>query len=184
MPEYVRWREQGATYFFTVVAYRRRKLFNADLGRRLLKSAMVEVRNRWPFDMPASVLLPDHLHCIWTLPLEDDDFPVRWANTKRMFTQPYLRSGGRELAVTGDLHRHWQRGVWQPRYWEHMIRNDSDFKRHLDYIHYNPVKHGYVEQAGQWPYSTFGRLVALGEYHPGWGQGEPELLRNWHVPKE
>ena len=100
MPNYVRWRERGASYFFTVVTYRRRCLFNQPMARRLLKSAMVHVRRRHSFDMFACVLLPDHLHCLWTLPEHDDDFPMRWSSIKRLFTQAYLRCGGRSLPVS------------------------------------------------------------------------------------
>jgi len=86
MPNYVRWREHGASYFFTVVTCQRRPLFAESPARRLLRRAMVEVRRKWRFDMFACVLLPDHLPCLWTLPDDDDDFPIRWANIKRLFS--------------------------------------------------------------------------------------------------
>lgn len=146
MPNYVRWRDSGASYFFTVVTYRRRRLFDQPIARRVLNRAMVEVRKRYPFDMFACVLLPDHLHCLWTLPDNDDDFPVRWANIKRTFTQSYLRHGGRALPVSVNRATHHARGVWQPRYWEHRIRDEKDWHEHRDYIHLNPVKHEYVDE--------------------------------------
>jgi putative transposase len=173
MPNYVRWRENGATYFFTVVTYRRRQLLDKPMARRILRRAFVEVRRRWPFDMFACVLLPDHLHCVWTLPPEDDDFPVRWANIKRRFTQQYLRLGGTELAVSPDRRRHAERGVWQPRYWEHRIRDDRELYAYRDYIYLNPVKHGYVSDPAQWPWSSVHRHERLGWLPPGWTSSTP-----------
>jgi putative transposase len=126
MPSYIRWREDGAAYFFTLVTYHRRAVLAAAYARIILKRAMAAVRQRWLFHMPACVLLSDHLHCIWQLPEGDDDFPVRWANIKRLFTQRYLASGGCGAKVSPGLGRHRQRGVWQPRYWEHRIRYEED----------------------------------------------------------
>lgn len=101
--------------------------------------------------MFACVLLPDHLHCLWTLPEGDDDLPVRWANTKRRFTQEYLARGGVALPVSNNRQRHQERGVWQPRYWEHRIRYEQEHYAYRDYIHLNPVKHGYVRDPLDWP---------------------------------
>ena len=105
---------------------------------------MTVVRAKRPFDMPACVLLPDHLHCIWTLPEESDDFPLRWRQIKEWFTRNYLAAGGSALAVTEQQRGQGRRGVWQSRYWEHHIRDENDYLQHRDYIHLNPVKHGYV----------------------------------------
>ncbi len=116
MPNYIRWREEGASYFFTVVTYRRRKLFENAHARRALWRAFVSVRRRRPFDMFACVLLPEHLHCLWTLPEGDDDFPIRWANIKRLFTKEFVAGGGRPLPVSADRARHRELGVWQARY--------------------------------------------------------------------
>ena len=175
MPNYIRWRENGATYFFTVVAYRRRKLFNDQGTRRLLKRAMVSVRGQWPFDMFACVLLPDHLHCIWTLP-DDDDFPICWANIKRLFTDAYLSSGGYSLPVSANRRKHRERGVWQARYWEHRIRDEEDLYQHRDYIHLNPVKHGYVKHPRDWPWSSIHRHIRLGWLEPAWPGETPMTL--------
>jgi putative transposase len=168
MPNYVRWRDSGASYFFTVVTYRRRPLFSNASARRILRRAMVEVRSRWPFDMFACVLLPDHLHCLWTLPDGDDDFPVRLANIKRLFSHDYLRSGRRALPVSRNRIRHREVGVWQPRYWEHRIRDETDWYRHRDYVHLNPVKHGLASEPAAWPWSSFHRHVRLGWLDPNW----------------
>jgi len=176
MPNYVRWRDYGASYFFTVVTYRRRPLFHEARARAILKKAMVAVRRQWQFDMFACVLLPDHLHCLWTLPSDDDDFPMRWANIKRMFTQEYLRGGGRELSVSTNRSKHHERGVWQPRYWEHRIRDEEDWYRHRGYIHLNPVKHHLVNCPEEWPWSSFHRHVKLGWLDHNWPGGTPVAL--------
>lgn len=176
MPNYVRWRETGASYFFTVVTYRRRRLFARASARRLLNRAMVECRVRFPFNMFACVLLPDHLHCLSMLPEGDDDFPVRWANIKRRFTQAYLSGGGRELPVSDNRASHHERGVWQSRYWEHRIRHEKDWLMHRDYIHLNPVKHGYVDEPRDWPWSSFHRHVRLGWLDPNWPGSSPVAL--------
>jgi putative transposase len=100
MPNYVRWRERGAAYFFTVVTYGRRRLLCRPVARSILREAFAHARQRWPFDLFAIVLLPDHLHCLWSLPPEDGDFPKRWAAIKREFSRNYLGAGGREARVT------------------------------------------------------------------------------------
>jgi putative transposase len=173
MPNYVRWREQGATYFFTVVAYRRQRILTGALCRELLRTAVAAVRARLPFEVPAMVLLPDHLHCIWTLPMDDDDFPERWRQIKGRLTHDYLASGGRDWNVTDQHARQGRRGVWQPRYWEHRIRDERDYYRYRDYIHLNPVKHGYVPHPGDWLWSSFHRHVSMGWLDPLWPGSSP-----------
>lgn len=173
MPSYVRWREKGASYFFTVVTYHRRLIFNDASARRLLNRAFVHTRRNQPFDMFACILLPDHLHCLWTMPDGDDDFPVRWASIKRHFTHDYLEGRGTDLSIPAGRSQKRGRGVWQPRYWEHRIRNESDWYRHRDYIHYNPVKHGYVDKPEDWPWSSFHRHVRLGWLDPLWPSSLP-----------
>ena len=123
--------------------------------------------------MFACVLLPDHLHCIWTLPDGDDDFPARWAFIKRYFTHHYLRGGGIELPVTAGRDQKRGRGVWQPRYWEHRIRNENDWYRLRDYIHLNPVKHAHVRRPEDWPWSSFHRHVQLGWLDASWPGSTP-----------
>lgn len=168
MPNYIRWRESGASYFFTVVAYRRRRLFSEPLARRLLREVMAETRRLRPFDMFACVLLPDHLHCLWTLLDGDNNFPARWADIKRRFTQRYLKAGGEPLPVTHNRSRHRERGVWQPRYWEHRIRDEQDWYRHRDYIHLNPVKHNYADTPQNWAWSSIHRHIEQGWLDPDW----------------
>jgi len=126
------------------------------------------VRSRYPFDMDAMVLLPEHLPCIWTLPPGDDDFATRWRLVKTWFTQhcdPALGSGVSSYAA---LTR--PTALWQRRYWEHALRDKADHAWRLDYIHFNPVKHGLVASAREWPYSSFRRYVEAGFYPPEWDQ--------------
>lgn len=134
---------------------------------------MAITRRERPFDMFACVLLPDHLHCIWTLPDDDDNFPARWGIIKSQFTKRYMRNDGVALPVTGNRDRKRERGVWQPRYWEHRIRDEEDWYRLRDYIHLNPVKHGHVALPEEWPWSSFHRHVRLGWLDPHWPGSMP-----------
>ena len=176
MPTYVRWREAGATYIFTVVAYRRQRILTGALARRILLRSVATVRRRLPFDLRAFLLLPDHMHCLATLPEEDDDFPTRWRQIKSLFTRDYLQRGGRDWDVSDQARRQGRRGVWQPRYFEHRIRDDADYDRHRDYIHLNPVKHEYVERPEDWPWSSIHRHIRMGWLDPRWpGSSAVEL---------
>jgi putative transposase len=121
----------------------------------LLREAFRSIRDRHPFTIEAFVLLPDHLHCIWTLPQGDCDFSTRWRLIKSQFTRNCMV--GDRLPVSASRSSKGEQPIWQRRFWEHLIRNDEDFRRHVDYIHYNPVKHGLVRNASEWPYSSFGR---------------------------
>jgi putative transposase len=159
------------TYFFTVVTHDRAPILCTDLARPLLHAAFDACRGVCPFDMPAVVLLPDHLHAIWTLPPGDEDFAGRWAQIKGDFTRAYLAAGGVERVVTAGQNRQRRRGVWQPRFWEHLIRDENDYERHFDYVHWNPVKHGHAATAWEWPWSSFRRWVTAGEYPRDWGCG-------------
>src|SRR6266568_8209103 len=110
------------------------------------------------------VLLPDHLHSVWTLPNGDDGFSLRWQKIKEAFTRRFLQSGGVEGPATQSRLRHRERSVWQRRFWEHTCRNNEDLKRFLDYLHWNPVKHGLVQRVRDYPWSSFHRFVRLAEY--------------------
>ncbi|HVP13451.1 MAG TPA: transposase [Phycisphaerae bacterium] len=173
MPNYIRWREAGGTYFFTVVTQDRQPLFNQPLARRCLRHAFVEVRRRWPFEMFACVLLPDHLHCVWTLPDGDDDFSIRWANVKRLTTKEYMSAGGSARPVSSSRDRRRERGVWQQRYWEHRIRDEMELFAYRDYIHLNPVKHGQVAEPTAWPWSSVHRHLRLGWLEDDWTAWTP-----------
>lgn len=167
MPRYVRAFAPGGTFFFTVALLERdRKL----LAERIddLRLAFREVRRERPFTIDAIVVLPDHLHCLWTLPPDDADFSTRWRRIKSIFSRSIERA---ERLSERRMHKH-ERGIWQRRFWEHLIRDERDFESHADYIHYNPVKHGHVTRALDWPHSSFHLYVKRGIYTPDWGAGK------------
>jgi len=168
MPNYRRWKIEGGMFFLTVVTHERRTLFWDAASRVLLRKAMKEAQRRRPFDIAAIVLLPDHWHVLWQLPEGDSGFSVRLGAVKFGFTRPYLANGGTEGRTTLGRVRHRNRGIWQKRFHEHFIRDGNDLGRHLDYIHYNPVKHGYVDSPRKWPWSSFHRYVKMGVYVPDW----------------
>jgi putative transposase len=156
----------GGCYFFTVVCWSRRPVFNTPEPVDLLRKAMRTVKQSRPFDIEAMVVLPDHLHCIWRLPETDDDFSGRWREIKKYLTRRLTRHPGGNGTP-----------VWQPRFWEHSIRDDEDMQRHMDYVHYNPVKHGLVSAPVDWPYSSFHAAVRRGLYSRDWGSACPEAIR-------
>ena len=121
-----------------------------------------------PVAVVAGVILPDHLHTIWTLPDGDDDFSTRWRDIKAAFTKRYLDAGGIEAARSASRVARRNRGVWQRRFWEHLIRDADDFRRHVEYIHFNPVKHRRARCPHAWPHSSFGRWVRRGDLRPDW----------------
>ena len=154
---------RGGSYFFTVnLADRRLRLLTEHISA--LRTAVRDTRASHPFAIDAIVVLPDHLHAIWTLPEGDADFALRWRLIKSAFSRalPNGEHVSRSRAIRGE------RGIWQRRYWEHSIRDDNDFARHMDYIHINPVKHGLVARVSDWPYSSFHRMVKLGIYPEDW----------------
>jgi len=168
MTDYRRARVPGAMWFFTVGLVERR-------GNRLLvenvdalRSAFRNVQARHPFRMDAAVIMPDHLHCIWSLPEGDADYSTRWALIKAAFSRSLRPTERRSPSRV----KRSERGIWQRRFWEHLIRNEEDYRRHVDYIHWNPVKHGYVDFVAEWPYSSFHRFVRNGMYPVDWGGGE------------
>ncbi len=169
MPDYRRAFTPGGTYFFTVVTYRRRAILCDPPVRAALRQALRAVQGAHPFDIDAWVLLPDHLHCIWVLPDGDAAFPKRWAMVKRAVTQRCASFLHVESWATPSRRRRHESTLWQRRYWEHLIRDEADLNRHRDYLHWNPVKHGYVSRISDWPYSTFHRFVKQEYYPPDWG---------------
>jgi len=174
LPEYRRLKKAGGTYFFTVVTHGRRPILTCPEVRQALREGISKVRQSRPFSIEAWVLLPDHLHAIWTLPEHDAGYAARWAVIKSCVTKRCGNLiGPGEKANISRSHRQ-EGGVWQRRFWEHAIRDETDFHRHLDYLHWNPVKHGYVKTPMEWPYSTIHRFVAQGFYAPNWGGGGVE----------
>ena len=164
MTNYRRARFAGGYYFFTLVTHERRGFLTDDLARECLRSAWHKVRRNRPFAVMAVCLLPDHLHCLWRLPPGDHDYSQRWRLIKTDFTRSYLEAGGSEGAQSVSRRQKCERGVWQRRFWEHQIRDENDLDRHVDYIHYNPVKHGLVNTVADWPWSTYHRFVRRGFY--------------------
>ena len=160
----------GGSFFFTVVTDGRRPLLASPEAVDVLRNAFRAVREKHYFDVDAIVVLPDHLHCIWTLPPDDADFAMRWQLVKTWFTK-HCNPAIRPVPNRTGVEKHRQR-VWQKRYWEHLLRDEEDFTQHLEYIHYNPVKHGYMKSPIDWPYSSFPRYVEAGKYPADWGQSE------------
>jgi len=161
--EYRRIQHPGGIFFFTVnLAERHRRLLVDHVES--LRNAVHLVKSAHPFDIAAMVILPDHLHSIWSLPDGDHDFSTRWALIKAGFSrqlQPMER-------VSKSRRSKGERGIWQRRFWEHWIRDENDYHRHVDYIHYNPVKHGYVGKPVDWPYSSIHRYIRHGIITPDW----------------
>ncbi|HEY5790602.1 MAG TPA: transposase [Gammaproteobacteria bacterium] len=163
MPDYRR-DYSGNCWFFTVVTAGRERLFTAPQARDALREALAHCRERYPFTVDAWVLLPDHLHAVWTLPQADRDYSRRWSLLKRRFTQGFRRAAGAATAATAA-------GYWQRRFWAHRIDDEADFRAHVDYVHFNPVRHGLAQRVCDWPWSTFHRYVRAGILPQGWGGG-------------
>jgi putative transposase len=176
MSDYRRWKVPGAMYFLTVVTEGRRPLFRDEANRTLLGRVMREVAARKPFDVFAMVLLPDHLHTVWSMPRGDADYSQRWRQIKTLFTQGFLASGS-EMPSTAARRKRHEHGVWKRRFYEHTVRDEDDLKRCVDYLHFNPVKHALVPRVRDWPWSSFHRFVALGEYDNDWG-GSVDLFED------
>jgi putative transposase len=173
MPNYRRAWHPGGTYFFTVNCLER--VGNDLLTRRieLLREIVSRVRRARPFTIHGWVVLPDHIHCVILLPPNDHDFAVRWRLIKADFAKSLPATERRSLV----RQRRGERGIWQRRYWEHLIRDDTDFAAHMDYVHINPVKHGLVKRVADWPYSTFHRLAERGVYPREWaGSSDADVL--------
>jgi putative transposase len=162
MPRYVR-AKQGGIFFFTVVLAERPSNLLSDEIERLRRSYR-SVQQRWPFETIAICVLPDHLHAIWQMPEDDLDFSSRWSLIKSGFSRG-LDSKQRSASKVAKR----EKGIWQRRYWEHAIRDDTDLERHVDYIHFNPVKHGQVTRVSDWPHSSFHRYVEQGLLAADWG---------------
>jgi putative transposase len=159
----------GGTYFFTVNLLDRssRRLVDEVAA---LRAAVVTACKRLPFHIDAWVVLPEHLHCVLTLPPGDADYPARWRMIKGGFSS---RVAGPE-AVSASRAQKAERGIWQRRYWEHTVRDEQDYAAHVDYVHFNPVRHGYVARVCDWRHSTFHRSVRRGLYPADWGR-EPAI---------
>jgi len=165
MVNYRRSQTKGATYFFTVNLKNRKANHLTDYIEQL-RNSFRAIKQQRPFRIEAIVILPDHLHTVWTLPANDANYPARWKAIKSKFTRSLIKEG-----VKLNKNKRGEYDLWQRRYWEHQIRDNLDLKRHVEYIHYNPVKHGHVLQVKDWPFSSFHRFVG-NEFLDGcWGWG-------------
>lgn len=163
MPDYRRAKIPGGTYFFTVVVQdRSSNLLTKEIDR--LRRIYLNVEKARPFKTVAICILPEHIHALWELPEGDADFSTRWNLIKGGFSRGLPAS---HVTVSNVSKR--EKAIWQRRYWEHAIRNDADLAKHVDYIHYNPVKHGYVSRVRDWPYSSFHQYVKRGQLPIDWG---------------
>jgi putative transposase len=178
MPEYRRIKIKGGTYFFTVVTLGRQPILTEDSVRAALREGIQEVRQSMPFSIDAWVLLPDHLHTIWTLPKDDANFASRWAIIKRAVSKRCSFLAGNRGQVGNSRDKRSENPILQRRFWEHFIRDDVDLQRHFDYLHWNPVKHGYAKKVIDWPYSTFHRFVNKGLYPSDWGGINDEEVKD------
>jgi len=169
MSDYRRNYIKGGTYFFTVVTEKRRPILNNPLARKCLREAFCHCMQNHPFTIDAIVMLPNHIHAIWTLPEGDADYSKRWGIIKKNFTQSWLKQGGSEVSISKSKQRYYRRGVWQRRFWEHTLSSQADYNQHFDYLHYNPIKHGIVKHLSDYPYSSFHRYVKQGIYSADWG---------------
>ncbi|HTB01990.1 MAG TPA: transposase [Bradyrhizobium sp.] len=163
MPRYVRAKIKGSVFFFTVVlAERPSSLLVDEIDR--LRQVYRTVYQRRPFETIGICVLPDHIHAVWALPEGDADFSARWSLIKSGFSRG-LAPRSRSASKVNKR----EKGIWQRRYWEHAIRDDADLERHVDYIHFNPVKHGHVTRVVDWPHSSFHRYVERGLLAADWG---------------
>ena len=163
MPRYIRAKIKGSVFFFTVVLSERSGnllVEQVDRLRRVYRT----IQQRRPFETIAICVLPDHIHAVWALPEGDADFSTRWNLIKAGFSR-----GLDSMPRSASKARKREKGIWQRRYWEHAIRDDADLERHIDYIHYNPVKHGHVTRVVDWPFSSFHRYVERGQLAADWG---------------
>jgi len=166
MSNYLRVYVPGGCFFFTLVTHGRQRLFEEDENVDRLREGLRSTMKKHPFQIDAIVILPDHLHTVWWLPPGDTDYPLRWRLIKH-----YLASG-----ILAPTNHRGEKRVWQRRFWEHVIRNEDDWRNHVDYVHYNPVKHRYVKRPSDWRWSSFERASRRGWYSSGWGALEPMNL--------
>lgn len=166
MSNYHRAYTPGGSYFFTVVTLNRAPIFINEERVEILRQAFRKVMETLPFQIDAMVVLPEHLHCIWQMPDGDVDYSSRWREIKK--------AASRQISTATNKRN--ERMVWQRRFWEHAIRDEDDWRRHVDYIHYNPVKHGLVNQPSDWPWSSFRNAVNKGWYQASWGAEIPATI--------
>ena len=182
MSEYRRAHIPGSIVFITLVTYQRKKLFlTAENIDNLRQACAVTIAEK-PFVIEAAVILPEHIHFLWRLPPDDSDYSYRVGRMKVLFTRSLRGANALPEHVSESRRKHRESDVWQRRFYEHTIRDEVDLRRHLDYLHFNPVKHGLVKCVHEWEYSSFHRSVRRGEYNHDWGcqcrnnQFSPEVV--------
>ena len=176
MPNYRRANLSGATYFIRQVTYQREPWLCREVGRKALRGAIEKVQEKYPFSIDAFVLLPDHFHCLWTLPEGDGDLSTRLRLIKTFVTKHYGEQLGIARDISASRQKRKERNLWQRRFWEHLIRDERDFAQHCDYIHYNPVRHGLCKTPQDWQFSSIHRFIAQEIYPPNWGLDKmPEI---------
>ena len=180
MPDYRRVKIKGGTYFFTLVTNQRYQIFHNNNAIGLFLDAQQHVRNLHPFTIIAFCILPDHIHFLWEMPLYDADYSLRIGEIKKRFSKCYIAKYGNPFPINTNQQKRGESGIWQRRFWEHTIRDEGDLNRHIDYIHYNPVKHGLVKQVKTWPNSSFFDYVNLGLYDEDWGQYDSQNIDTCH----
>lgn len=171
MPNYHRILEKSGTYFLTLVTYQRRNIFSNPNMRVLFQKSVNHVMAFHPFSLEAYCILPDHIHLILHLPENDADYSMRVRLIKTRFTKAYLQQSDESAPRNESRNKRREATVWQRRFWEHFIRDEDDLNRHIEYIHYNPVKHGVVRNVRDWPDSSFMDFVKAGNYDLEWGDG-------------
>jgi len=169
MVNYRRSKTPGALYFFTVTLRNRQSnLLITHIND--LRHAMKTVQIQHPYKIEAIAILPDHLHTIWQLPKNDNNYSLRWQRIKGIFTRRIIKKG---MKIAKN-HRG-EYPIWQRRFWEHTIRNENDFENHVNYIHHNPIKHGLVKKVKDWPYSSLHKYIREGLLPPGWSEDPVEI---------
>lgn len=182
MTEYRRFYNLGGTYFFTIVTYECQAIFNNPETIDLLRRALATVKTEMPFDILGAVILPEHLHFIWELPPKDIAYSKRIGKLKVLFTQSLRGKNSLPKTVSISRYKHRESDVWQRRFWEHTIKDERDFEQHLNYIHYNPIKHGLVSCPHLWEFSSFSSWVKKGIYSSNWCcmcQDKPSTIPNF-----
>lgn len=171
MSNYRRSNVAGGTYFFTVVTHHRRPFLCAPDILAALRQAIEHTRQTLAFTIDAWVVLPDHMHAIWTLPQGDAAFGKRWGLIKSQVSKSCAAQLEPPSLASPSRAKHHESALWQRRFWEHQIRDEADFTHHMNYLHFNPVKHGLVQGVCDWPHSSFHRCVKQGIYTQDWGLG-------------
>jgi putative transposase len=167
MSNYRRFYQNESIVFLTIVTYNRQPIFNNPENISLLRHIIAMVKSEMPFEILGAVILPDHLHFLWQLPINDHNYSKRVGRLKALFTKS-LNKNNYKLPIAESRKKHQEKNIWQRRFWEHTIQNEQDFEHHLNYIHYNPVKHNLISCPHFWQYSSFNLWVKKGFYSVDW----------------